>query len=374
MQERRNYERKYNKSKLAVDRELYCHQRDKYNNLLNTTKQDYFKNKIESATSTKELFEVCNNLLNRTNENVLPSHSCGTELANRFVNYFGVKIKSISQDLEDSSNTPDYTINVANDFDGVPLDKFRIVSQEEVRKIISSSPSKSCSLDPILTSILKLCLDELTPVLTLVVNTFLEFADFSPEFKSLCFTTPKKGHTWFWNFKELSACFEPFFLIQTCRTHCMCAACRSSESSPSVWSLSISISSTAQHWDSSPTSSEWPPSDSRHSWGSNTRSTRSQCCIWYAWPSALTSYTGIIIWCQRQGFGLVPIVSNRSHSNSSDQEINIWAARVEIWCATGFRSGPHSIHHLHHTTGPTHQEAWSDFPSICRRYPALFSI
>ena len=54
---KRKYERKYIKSKLAVDRELYCHQRDKYNNLLNTTKQDYFKNKIESATSTKELFK-----------------------------------------------------------------------------------------------------------------------------------------------------------------------------------------------------------------------------------------------------------------------------------------------------------------------------
>ena len=138
--------------------------------------------------------------------------------------------------------------------------------------------------------------------------------------------------------------------------------------------LSISISSTAQHWDSSPMCSKWPPSGSRHSWGSNTHSTGSQCCIWYDWPSALTSYTGIIIWYQRQGFGLVPVVSNWSHSNSSDQEINIWAAQVEIWCATGVHFGPHSIHHLHHTTGPTYQEAWSDFPSICRRYPALFSI
>ena len=179
---KRKFERKYNKSKLAVDKELYWHQRDKYNNLLNTTKQDYFKNKIESASSTKEFFKVCNNLLNWTNENILPSHSCGAELANRFVNYFGNKITSIRRDLEDSSNTPDYTINVASDFDGVPLEKFRIVSQEEVRKIISS-PSKSCSLDPIPTSILKLCLDELAPVLTLVVNTSLEFADISPELK-----------------------------------------------------------------------------------------------------------------------------------------------------------------------------------------------
>ena len=127
---KRKYERKYNESKLAVDRELYCHQWDKYNNLLNTTKQDYFKNKVQSATSIKELFKVCNNLLNRTNENILPSHSFGTELANRFVNYFGDKIKSIRRDLEDSSNTPDYTINVANDFDGVPLDKFRIVKKK----------------------------------------------------------------------------------------------------------------------------------------------------------------------------------------------------------------------------------------------------
>ena len=180
---RRKYERKYNKSRLAVDRELYCHQRDKYNNLLNTTKQEYFKDKIESATSTKELFKVCNNLLNRTNENILPTHNCGTELANRFVNYFGDKIRSIRQDLENSSNTPNGTINVISDFDGVPLKEFRIVHQEEVRKIISSSPSKSCSLDPIPTSILKLCLDELTPVLTLIVNTSLEFADFSPELK-----------------------------------------------------------------------------------------------------------------------------------------------------------------------------------------------
>ena len=158
-------------------------QRDKWNNLFNTTKQNNFENEIESATSTKELFKVSNNLLHRTNENTLPSHNCGTELANRFVNYFGDKIKSIRRDLEESLNTPDYKMNVASDFDGVPLEKFRIVSQEEVRKIISSSPSKSCSLDPIPTLILKLCLDELTPVLPLVVNTSLEFADFTPELK-----------------------------------------------------------------------------------------------------------------------------------------------------------------------------------------------
>ena len=49
--------------------------------------------------------------------------------------------------------------------------------------------------------------------------------------ESLHSTTPKKGHTWLWNFKELSACFEPVLSIKTRWTHCMCAACGSSESS-----------------------------------------------------------------------------------------------------------------------------------------------
>ena len=65
--------------------------------------------------------------------------------------------------------------------------------------------------------------------------------------ESLHSTTPKKGHTWLWNFKELSACFEPVLSIKTRWTYCMCAACGSSESSQSVWSFSISLSPTAQH-------------------------------------------------------------------------------------------------------------------------------
>ena len=51
-----------------------------------------------------------------------------------------------------------------------------------------------------------------------------------------------------------------------------------------VWSFSISLSPTAQHWDSPPSCPEWPPSGSRHSWRSNTGFTRSQCCIWHDWP------------------------------------------------------------------------------------------
>ena len=86
-------------------------------------------------------------------------------LVNWFINYFSDKIKFFRPDLQNSVNTPNCALNVANDFDGMPPKEFHIVHQEEVCKIISSSASKSCSLEPILMSTLKLCIDELKPVL-----------------------------------------------------------------------------------------------------------------------------------------------------------------------------------------------------------------
>ena len=74
----------------------------------------------------------------------------------------------------------------------MPLTEFRIVYQEEVRKIISLSPGKFCPLYPIPTSILKLCLDKLTHVLTLC--TLLRNLLISPQnWKEPFFTTPKKA-------------------------------------------------------------------------------------------------------------------------------------------------------------------------------------
>ena len=69
------------------------------------------------------------------------------------------------------------------------LDSFTEVSEDDVRKIIHSSPTKSCALDPIPTWLLKKCEDELIPVLTLIVDTSLSCAEFPNELKR-AFLTP----------------------------------------------------------------------------------------------------------------------------------------------------------------------------------------
>ena len=53
------------------------------------------------------------------------------------------------------------------------LSHFRACTEDEVREVIMRSPSKSCSLDPIPTTILKECIDDLLPFLTAMCNASL---------------------------------------------------------------------------------------------------------------------------------------------------------------------------------------------------------
>ena len=179
---RRKLERKYNKTKLAVDKERLDHQHNIYNHLLTQAKQGYSKTKIETAETSKDLYKVCENLLNREQKSILPSHDCVKDLADKFIIYFNDKISNIRKDLEkapiSTSQTPQ---DIFNNFDGEVLDSFTEVSEDDIRKIIYSSPTKSCALDSIPTWLLKKCDDELIPVLTLIVNTSLSCAEFPKE-------------------------------------------------------------------------------------------------------------------------------------------------------------------------------------------------
>ena len=187
---RRKCERKYKNTQLESDKLLLKEQRNKYNNLLNSTKKNYIKNKIENAQSSKDLYKICDKLFNREQRSVLPSHDCATSLANTFVDYFKNKIELIHSNLEESLNTlTDQLPSTAPIFHGLSLEQFRVVSESDVRKVITSSPTKSCALDPIPTWLLKQCLDQVAPVLTVIVNTSLSCADLTPELKR-DFVTP----------------------------------------------------------------------------------------------------------------------------------------------------------------------------------------
>ena len=60
---------------------------------------------------------------------------------------------------------------------------FTLLSEDDVRKLIQSMPSKSCSSDPMPTSIVKELLDTLITPLTNLVNTSLQEGIFAPTWK-----------------------------------------------------------------------------------------------------------------------------------------------------------------------------------------------
>ena len=67
------------------------------------------------------------------------------------------QVHGVDQDVDASSVT-------------TPLERFTRASDDEVKTLILNSLDKSCDLDPVPTWLLKLCVDELLPVITAIVN------------------------------------------------------------------------------------------------------------------------------------------------------------------------------------------------------------
>ena len=101
-------------------------------------------------------------------DKVLPSHACHIGLANRFVTFFSDKISKIRESF---TNTDSFTLPTPSDIPKFAL--FKYLSEDEVRKVITKSPTKSCLLDPRPTFRVKECLDILLPSITKLVNCSL---------------------------------------------------------------------------------------------------------------------------------------------------------------------------------------------------------
>ena len=63
------------------------------------------------------------------------------------------------------------------------MNVFERATEDEIKKLILSSSSKSCDLDPIPTSVLKNCLDILITPITDIINISMGTSTFSQNFK-----------------------------------------------------------------------------------------------------------------------------------------------------------------------------------------------
>ncbi len=172
---RRQLENKWRKSRLEIDRQLYCEQKQKVNCLINKAKYDHYNQLFtEHAKDQKRLFQIADKLLHRQKASPLPSSESDLTLANDFSSFFINKIKNICDNFPNNVNID--TLKTSGNI-SLPKHKFTCfepATEEEIHEILSQSPSKSCELDPIPTSLLKKCSHAIVPPLTRIINTSLD--------------------------------------------------------------------------------------------------------------------------------------------------------------------------------------------------------
>ena len=130
----------------------------------------------ENKGNHKVLFPAIDRMLNLTLEKCYPSCESAKELCNNFADFFSSKIATIRSNLG-SLALPDIPFRFSH-FDNPSIqcefNQFKVTTAVEPSKYITKMATKSCSLDPIPSNLLKLCFSDLVPIITKIVNCCLE--------------------------------------------------------------------------------------------------------------------------------------------------------------------------------------------------------
>ena len=128
--------------------------------LVRAARKLHFSVRIENCSNTKQLFSVSSRLLGKSKTIPPPSDIARSALPDRFCMFFSQKIHNIRQDLDAHPSEP----ATFSAYDGPKLCLFQPVTEEEIRKLIVESPTKTCMLDPIPISLTKERLSALLPL------------------------------------------------------------------------------------------------------------------------------------------------------------------------------------------------------------------
>jgi hypothetical protein len=175
IRDRRTSERRFRSSPTADNLLVF---KQKRNTTTKAIKLAYKCHTVESLqnnkNNSKELYKICNGLLGRDIKLPLPPYSSGAEMADQFNDFFISKIEKIRIII-------DNTVHTQEEIDRLPSEvttkhqmcRFATVTKDEMRTIIMSSPSKSCELDAVPTSLLKEHVESFLPGLTHIANLSL---------------------------------------------------------------------------------------------------------------------------------------------------------------------------------------------------------
>ena len=105
------------------------------------------------------------------------------------------KIDNITEKLQDKAADLDNRYIDTNFQTNCRLKKFTPVLQSDEKEIVDSAPVKSCKLDPIPTSLLKMHIEVLAPIICNITNSSFDTGIFSDELKDALVHPLHKHHS-----------------------------------------------------------------------------------------------------------------------------------------------------------------------------------
>ena len=190
-QNKRRSERRFRKNPSPTNYYYFKKFRNEYNWKLRTTREDYFKNTIDdSMKKMKPLYKTVNKLIGNSQNAVYPTFDSELNVANKMTEFFSNKILDIREHIQNKIIDNNLQREAELPFDGSEkLRNFSCVDMEKLLRFISEMNSKTSSLDPVPTAIVKKFLDILAPVILYIVNKSITDDDF-PEVLKHAVITP----------------------------------------------------------------------------------------------------------------------------------------------------------------------------------------
>ena len=180
--ERRRLERKWMKSKLNIDHEIYRRQCALTFNKIRLARMNFNKDLLsDCGHDQKKVYSVANRLLGRKKVSSFPKANTDEQCANEFIQFFNDKVNRIHTELTCQRDElllehPGILESMATRPTPHLLHTLQPSTVDEVTTILRKMPNKQCELDPCPMWLLKSLEAIVIPVITDIVNTSLSSA------------------------------------------------------------------------------------------------------------------------------------------------------------------------------------------------------
>ena len=172
--QRRSLYKKWARSRKPEDKIAYKNCSKLVHNMSISKRKQFYSNSIANCgNSQKELFKVCDTLMDKQKSAILPklSYENPIEQANKFNSFFIGKINKIRSKFGNEASNLRET-----EYHGPKFSEFEPTTTEKLKKVINSKPIKASKNDHIPSFLLKSCLDVVMIMFTFLVNLSLSTA------------------------------------------------------------------------------------------------------------------------------------------------------------------------------------------------------